>query len=79
MKYAFKTNINCGGCVAKIQPTLDKAELVESWTVNTDHADKILEIEAGDDQQAALIALVEGAGFKAEPRKKGWLRGLMGA
>lgn len=78
MKYAFKTNINCGGCIAKIQPTLDEAPVVETWTVNTDHADKVLEIEAPADHQDALIALVESAGFTAEPRRKGWLRGLMG-
>ncbi|MEO1450428.1 MAG: heavy-metal-associated domain-containing protein [Bacteroidota bacterium] len=78
MKYAFKTNINCGGCVAKVQPVLDEAEAVESWTVNTEHPDKILEIEASKDQQEALVALVESAGFRIEPRRRGWLRGLMG-
>lgn len=52
--------------------------MVQSWAVDTAHPDKVLEIQAEADQQEAIVALIEGAGFTAEPRKRGWLRGLMG-
>ncbi len=32
----FKTNINCGGCISKITPYLDKQKGIESWEVDTD-------------------------------------------
>ena len=42
----FKTNINCGGCISKVTPFLNKQEGVESWEVDTSNPDKILTIES---------------------------------
>lgn len=30
-EFQFKTNINCGGCVASVKPHLDSAEGVCEW------------------------------------------------
>ncbi len=41
----FKTNINCGGCIAKVTPFLDKAEGIASWSVDTNVPEKILTVK----------------------------------
>ncbi|MEZ4905931.1 MAG: heavy-metal-associated domain-containing protein [Spirosomataceae bacterium] len=62
----FKTNINCGGCVAKVTPFLNQIEKIEDWKVNTDDPDKILTV-SGEDLTCALIQeSVAKAGFEAE-------------
>ncbi|MEM6348766.1 MAG: heavy-metal-associated domain-containing protein [Bacteroidota bacterium] len=78
MKYQFKTNINCGGCVAKIEAFLDGEENIKKWEVDTTHADKILSVESESWQEEQIIHLVESAGFKAEARKKGIFGKLFG-
>ena len=78
MKYQFKTNINCGGCIAKVELFLDGEENIKSWEVDTNHPDKILSIESANWQEDQIIHLVETAGFKAEKRKKGILGKLFG-
>ena len=35
MELKFKTNINCGGCVAQATPFLDEACGIGNWEVNT--------------------------------------------
>ncbi|MCA0233145.1 heavy-metal-associated domain-containing protein [Runella sp. MFBS21] len=62
----FKTNINCGGCVAKVTPFLNQLEEVESWKVDTNNPDKILTV-SGEEVSCELIQrTVEQAGFKIE-------------
>lgn len=41
-KFQFKTNIKCGGCVAKVTPHLNALQGVKSWKVNIQNPDKIL-------------------------------------
>ncbi len=36
----FKTNINCGSCVAAVKPHLDNATDIISWSVDTENPDK---------------------------------------
>lgn len=61
----FKTNINCGGCVAKVTPFLNQLENVETWKVDTNTPDKILTV-SGEDLTCELIeATVQKAGFEA--------------
>jgi copper chaperone len=70
--YKFKTNINCGGCVATIKPYLDKTEGIEAWEVDTTHKDKILSVKMTEDANAGQIQqAVSAAGFKAEPLHPG--------
>tara|TARA_R110002096_G_scaffold162994_2_gene330314 strand:- start:1172 stop:1384 length:213 start_codon:yes stop_codon:yes gene_type:complete len=62
----FKTNINCGGCVSKVTPFLNKQEGVEGWKVDTDNPDKILTIESNGATEEEVKITLQKVGFKAE-------------
>ena len=62
----FKTNINCGNCVAKVTPFLDKKEGISSWKVDTDNSDKILTVETEDLEEVDIIKTLKRTGFEAE-------------
>jgi len=61
----FKTNLNCGGCVSKVQPDLDNAEGILHWNVDTENADKILTVNSNGITEEEVIAIVNSKGFKA--------------
>ena len=62
----FKTNINCGGCIAKVTPFLNQLEEVENWKVDTANPDKILTV-VGEDLTCELVeTTVKQAGFEIE-------------
>ncbi|OFZ65638.1 MAG: hypothetical protein A3D92_24980 [Bacteroidetes bacterium RIFCSPHIGHO2_02_FULL_44_7] len=63
----FKTNINCGGCVATVTPFLNAAEGIESWEVDTTHKDKILSVNSKGITAQEVIQIVQSAGYKIEP------------
>lgn len=65
-KFQFKTNINCGGCVASVKPYLDNAEGVCDWNVDTQNKDKILTVKADGITKEQVIETVQKAGFNAE-------------
>jgi copper chaperone len=65
-KIHFKTNINCGSCVAKVTPFMQKAESVEQWKVDTANREKILTVEGDAVNEKEVIQAVEEAGFKIE-------------
>jgi copper chaperone len=60
----FKTNINCGGCIAKVTPFLNKEKGVKEWKVDTTNPDKILTVEKEGVSESEIIATVKKAGFK---------------
>jgi copper chaperone len=62
----FKSDIKCMGCVAKVTPTLDKAEGIAKWDVNINSPEKILTIETEKLSSEDIQELVKKAGFKAE-------------
>jgi copper chaperone len=62
----FKTNINCGGCVAKVTPFLNKAEGVSHWDVDITNKDKILSVHSEGITEEEVIQKVNKAGFKIE-------------
>ena len=66
MKHTFKTNINCGNCIASVTPFMNKEIEIESWEVDTANPDKIMTVES-DLSSAEIAKIVEEAGFKAEP------------
>ena len=66
----FKTNINCGGCVAKVTPFLNDAEGVCHWEVDTNNKDKVLTVKSEGITQEQVIETVQKAGFKIEPLNK---------
>lgn len=65
-KYQFKTNINCGGCVAKVTPVLNENPDVQQWQVDTNNPNKILTVQSETLQEEDIKALVQKVGFKAE-------------
>ena len=40
----FKTNINCGGCLKAVTPTLNQQAGTGNWQVDTASPDKILTV-----------------------------------
>jgi hypothetical protein len=60
----YKTNLNCGNCVAAVKPHLDGDATIHHWEVDTSRPDKVLTI-AGDGVDPGRVAeLVGRAGFK---------------
>ena len=62
----FKTNINCGGCIAKVTPFLNQLEDVEDWRVDTNNSDKILTVSGEDITSDLIESTVQKAGFTIE-------------
>ncbi len=60
----FKTSINCGNCLRTVTPFLNKEESIENWSVDLNHADRILTVEGEDVDAKAVIEAVQKAGFK---------------
>jgi copper chaperone len=69
MKYAFKTNINCLGCVTQVKPHLDKLEetkVIEHWRVDLNNPDRVLTIETNALSSDEVASVIENAGFRAQ-------------
>lgn len=65
-EYQFKTNINCGGCVAKVTPALNENSDIKEWNVDTVNPNKILTVKTDNLVADDVKGIVESAGFKAE-------------
>jgi len=63
MTRQYKTNLKCGGCVAKLKPYLDSDPGIGSWTVNTDSPDKVLSVDGNNVSLQHVSELVQKAGF----------------
>jgi len=64
--FKFKTNINCGSCIKSVTPFLNDLDNVDTWKVDTNNPDKILEVELEDDNKDIIIETVKKAGFDIE-------------
>ena len=62
----LKTNINCGGCIAKVTPALNQAVGAGNWKVDTQNPKKILTVTTDKIGETDVIKAVQKAGFKAE-------------
>jgi copper chaperone CopZ len=62
----FKTTINCANCLRAITPELNAEPAITAWQVDTSTPDKILTVTT-DLPAARVVALVEEAGFEAQP------------
>lgn len=62
----FKTNLNCGSCVEKVKPFLDKLDGVTAWEVDTANPNKILTVNGVDIDNEKVIDTIEEVGFNAE-------------
>jgi copper chaperone len=65
-EYQFKTNINCGGCVAKVTPALNANLEIKEWNVDTANPAKVLTVQTESLGREDVEAIIEMAGFKAE-------------
>lgn len=65
----FKTSMQCGGCVSKVQPALDEANGIVSWHSNTEHPDKILTVVSNGITEDQIIEIVKAKGFQIETLK----------
>ncbi len=66
MELKFKTNINCGGCIASVKPHLDKTNEIVEWSVDTANPNKILSVQTTILDAQQVIEIIQKAGFKAE-------------
>lgn len=66
MKYKYKTNINCGSCVASVTPHLNANCNIKSWEVDTANPQKVLTVETDTLSDEAVREIVVKAGYKAE-------------
>ena len=62
----FKTNVNCGGCIATITPHLNEVKGIVKWNVDTANPQKILTVEASDLHPEVIIETLKKAGYKAD-------------
>jgi copper chaperone CopZ len=62
----FKTNINCGGCIAAVTPALNKTAGVEKWSVDTTKPEKVLTVPDTHLSAADIEQAVRSAGFTIE-------------
>jgi copper chaperone CopZ len=60
----YKTNLNCGSCVAAVKPHLDGDSSIERWSVDTNDPNKILTVEGENLSEPAIKQHVAAAGFK---------------
>lgn len=62
----FKTNINCGGCIATITPILNAEKGIDKWEVDISNPSKILTVETHLLSAEDIIKEVKKGGFKIE-------------
>ena len=62
----FKTNVNCGGCVATVTPHLNQIKGIGKWNVDTSNPMKVLTVEASELLREVIIEKLKEAGYKAE-------------
>ncbi len=64
--YKFKTNINCGNCIKSVTPFLNEIDEIDTWQVDTENPDKILEVVLDEGGPEAVEKAVKEAGFSIE-------------
>lgn len=62
----FKTNLQCGGCVSKVQADLDAKVGINQWIVDTENPDKVLTINNENISPEEIETIVKSKGFIIE-------------
>jgi copper chaperone len=62
----FKTNVNCGGCIATVTPHLNQVKGIEKWSVDISNPLKILTVESAGLDPEVIIETLKKAGYKAD-------------
>ena len=65
-EFKFKTNINCGNCVKRVTPFIEKLEGIDSWKVDTDSSDKILTVISNGATKDQIVQAIQKVGFDIE-------------
>ena len=60
----YRTNLNCGSCVAAVKPHLDGDPAIRRWSVDTADPNKVLTVEGEGVSEDAVERHVADAGFK---------------
>jgi len=53
-------------CVRTVTPVLNELDNVDFWKVDTDHADKLLEVSLDDDNVSSVMTAIKNSGFEIE-------------
>lgn len=64
---SFKTNINCGRCIANVTPSLNTVSGILRWQVDITNPDRVLTVETDSLTAGDIVKVVEKAGYRAEP------------
>nr|WP_026209773.1 heavy-metal-associated domain-containing protein [Cytophaga aurantiaca] len=62
----FKTNINCGGCVAQVTPILNALEGIDKWDVDTNDPNKVLTFNTSILTSEEIKIALNKVGFKGD-------------
>jgi len=62
----FKTNVNCGGCIATVTPHLNEIKGIGKWNVDTSNPMKVLTVETSGLDPEVIIETLKEAGYKAD-------------
>jgi len=65
MKFLFKTNLKCSGCVEKLSNILNREKDILQWDANLESEHKLVNIVSEKLSHDKLEKLIEEAGFKA--------------
>ena len=60
----FRTNLNCGSCVASVSPSLNSDPRIERWSVDTSDPAKTLTVEGRDIASEHLERHLASSGFR---------------
>jgi copper chaperone len=62
----FKTNINCGGCIAAVTATLNTLKGVDKWEVDTASPHKVLTVQTDEGLSSEqIIGALKEKGYNA--------------
>lgn len=62
----FKTNVNCGGCIATVTPQLNQVKGIDKWSIDTSNPLKVLTVETPGLDPEVIIETLKEAGYKAD-------------
>lgn len=62
--HRYRTNLNCGKCVAKVAPFLDDDPAIDEWSVDTNDSRKVLTVVGDSASRERVADLVSRGGFQ---------------
>jgi len=64
-QFRFQTDLQCAGCVSKVEPRLNRMPGVERWEVALADPDRVLSVWGHEIDPGAIASLFEACGFEA--------------